>query len=115
MARSPTTADAFNAVAEPLRRQIINLLARGERSVNEIAATLGITQPQASKHLRVLKLVGLVSVREVKQQRFYTLEAKKLKPIHDWVSSFEQYWNESFARLADYLNELQEKPNEDKD
>ena len=108
MARSPTTADAFNAVAEPRRRQILNLLAAGERSVNDVAATLRVTQPQASKHLRVLREVGLVSVREEGQQRFYALNAAALKPIHDWVKTFEQFWTESFDRLADYLAEAQQ-------
>jgi DNA-binding transcriptional ArsR family regulator len=107
MARVPTTADAFNAVAEPRRRQILDLLARGERPVNDVVAALGLTQPQVSKHLRVLRAVGLVSVRGAGQQRLYKLNAEKLKPIHDWVKSFEQFWNENFDRLDEYLKELQ--------
>jgi DNA-binding transcriptional ArsR family regulator len=107
MARAPTTADAFNAVAEPRRRRILDLLAHGERSVNDLAASLRVRQPQASKHLRVLKQVGLVSVRGSGRQRLYSLNAEPLKPIHDWVRTFERFWHESLDRLADYLNELQ--------
>jgi DNA-binding transcriptional ArsR family regulator len=108
MARSATTSDAFNAVAEPRRREIIDFLARGgEWSVNDIAGALHLQQPQASKHLRVLREVGLVSVRGAGQQRFYQLHGEGLKPIHDWVKGFERFWNESFDRLADYLKELQ--------
>ena len=107
MARSPTTADAFNAVAEPRRRQILDLLATGERPVNDVVAALGLAQPQVSKHLRVLREVGLVSVRGSGRQRLYKLNAARLKPIHDWVRAYEQFWNESFDRLDDYLKELQ--------
>ena len=107
MARLATTSDVFNAVAEPQRREILTLLARGERSVTEIAGSLSLNQPQASKHLRVLKEVGLVRVREAGQQRLYRLDAGGLKPIHDWVSTFETLWSERFDRLADYLGELQ--------
>ncbi|MCE9584452.1 MAG: metalloregulator ArsR/SmtB family transcription factor [Planctomycetes bacterium] len=112
MARRPTTFDPFNAVAEPRRRKILNLLMRGERSVNGVARMLHFKQPQVSKHLRVLKQVGLVRVRGAGKQRMYRLNGKGLKPMHDWVSSFERFWNESFDRLADYLKELQseEKP-----
>jgi DNA-binding transcriptional ArsR family regulator len=115
MSRSPTTADAFNAVAEQRRRQILDLLVKGEQPVNDIVATLGLTQPQVSKHLRVLREVGLVSMRGAGQQRLYKLNAEKLKPIHDWVKTFEQFWNESFDRLDEYLKELQkEKKHDDK-
>jgi DNA-binding transcriptional ArsR family regulator len=107
MARSPTTADAFNAVAEPRRRQILDLLASGERPVNELVESLGLTQPQVSKHLRVLKEVGLVSVRDAGRQRLYRLNADRLKPIHDWVKAYERFWTESFDRLAEYLDEIQ--------
>lgn len=107
MARLPTTSDVFNAVAEPQRRAILDLLAHGEQSVNEIAESLGSKQPQVSKHLRVLKEVGLVSVRGAGQQRLYRLNGQGLKPIHDWVTPFEHLWNERLDRLADYLNELQ--------
>jgi DNA-binding transcriptional ArsR family regulator len=109
MARSATTSDAFNAVAEPRRRQILDLLARGERSVNDVAKSLRLKQPQVSKHLRVLREVGLVTVRGDGQQRLYKLNAAALKPVHDWVKAFEQFWNESFDRLDEYLRELQKK------
>ena len=110
MARSPTTADAFNAVAEPRRRQIIDLLAAGgERPVTDIAAKLRLRQPQASKHLGVLLRVKLVSVRVAGRQRLYRLNAERLKPIHDWVKSFERFWAESFDRLDEYLKELQKE------
>jgi DNA-binding transcriptional ArsR family regulator len=115
MARAATTSDTFNAVAEPIRRQILDLLAGGERSVNALAESLRVTQP--SKHLRVLREVGLVSVRGAGRQRLYRLNGEGLKPIHDWVKTFEQFWNESFDRLAEYLRELKtrEKSNERKD
>jgi DNA-binding transcriptional ArsR family regulator len=109
MARAATTSDVFNAIAEPQRREILNLLARGERSVNDMVETLRLKQPQVSKHLRVLREVGLVRVREEKQQRFYQLNSAGLKPVHDWVKPFEQLWNERFDRLEDYLNQLQNK------
>lgn len=113
MARSATTSDAFNAIAEPQRRQILNLLALGERSVNDIAGSLGFKQPQTSKHLRVLKQVGLVKVRGSGQLRLYTLNREGLKPIHDWVMTFERFWDERFDRLEEYLKALQDKENPD--
>ncbi|HJZ58425.1 MAG TPA: metalloregulator ArsR/SmtB family transcription factor [Gemmataceae bacterium] len=109
MARSPTTSDAFNAVAEPRRRQILDLLARGERPVNDVVAALGLAQPQVSKHLKVLKQVGLVRVRVSGRQRLYRLNAGRLKPIHDWVKSFERFWTERLDRLDEYLHQLQGK------
>ena len=117
MARSPTTSDAFNAVAEPRRRQILELLARGERPVNDVVESLGLAQPQVSKHLKVLRQVGLVSVRGSGRQRLYRLNAGRLRPIHDWVKSFEQFWEESLDRLDEYLHELQgkEKKNDGKE
>ena len=113
MARSPTTADAFNAVAEPRRRQILDLLATGERDVTAVVASLGLAQPQVSKHLKVLREVGLVSVRGSGRRRLYRLNAQKLKPIHDWVKSFEQFWAESFDRLDEYLKTLQKEEGTD--
>jgi DNA-binding transcriptional ArsR family regulator len=101
MARSPTTSDAFNAVAEPRRRQILDLLARGERPVNDVVESLGVGQPQVSKHLRVLREVGLVSVRGSGRQRLYRLNAERLKPIHDWVRSFEPYWERQLGRIKE--------------
>ena len=113
MARLATTADVFNAIAEPQRREILNLLRDGECSVNEIAEALDIRQPQVSKHLRVLRTVGLVGVRSDGPQRFYSLQGAGLKQIYDWVSIFERQWNERFDRLADYLNEMQAKERPD--
>jgi DNA-binding transcriptional ArsR family regulator len=109
MARAATTADAFNAVAEPRRREILDLLAGGERAVNELVELLGLTQPQVSKHLRVLREVGLVDVREEGRQRLYTLNGPALKPIHDWVSDYERTWSERFDRLDVVLEELKRK------
>jgi DNA-binding transcriptional ArsR family regulator len=109
MARAATTSDVFNAVAEPRRRQILTLLQGGEWSVNELAESLRMQQPQASKHLRVLKEVGLVAVRGAGQQRIYMLKGDGLKPIHDWVSSFAEFRSESFDRLDQYLKDLKER------
>ncbi len=109
MARASTTSDVFNAIAEPQRRDILNLLADGELSVNEIAEALDLQQPQTSKHLRVLRQVDLVSVRSEGKQRLYSLQGEALKPIHDWVSTFERTWSERFDRLDDYLNKLQQQ------
>jgi DNA-binding transcriptional ArsR family regulator len=109
MARAPTTSDAFNAIAEPQRRQILTLLKGRERSVNDLSRALRITQPRASKHLRVLREVGLVRVRGAGQQRLYGLDARGLEPIHAWVGGFEQFWNESFDRLNQYVAHLQKE------
>ncbi len=108
MARAATTADAFNAVAEPRRRQILDVLAGGERPVNDIVAVLGLAQPQVSKHLRVLREVGAVDVREDGRQRLYRLNGRALKPIHDWVKAYEQSWSERFDRLDDVLADLKD-------
>jgi DNA-binding transcriptional ArsR family regulator len=107
MARASTTSDAFNAIAEPQRRRILTLLKGHELPVNDVADALHITQSRASKHLRVLREVDLVRVREAGQQRLYSLDARGLKPIHEWVGGFEQYWSESFDRLNEYIKELQ--------
>jgi DNA-binding transcriptional ArsR family regulator len=112
MARSPTTSDAFNAVAEPRRRQILDLLIPGERPVNDMVALLGLTQPQVSKHLRVLREVGLVSVRGAGQQRLYKLNAERLKAIHDWVRTFEPFWDHQLARIKE---RAERKANESSD
>ena len=106
MARAPTTTDAFNAVAEPRRREILDVLAGGERSVNDLVTLLGLAQPQVSKHLRVLREVGLVNVRDEGRQRMYRLNGRSLKPIHDWVKNFERSWNERFEALDGVLDEL---------
>jgi DNA-binding transcriptional ArsR family regulator len=109
MPRAATTADAFNAVAEPRRRQILDLLAGGERPVNELVQLLGLAQPQVSKHLRVLREVGAVDVRDSGRQRLYRLNGHALKPIHDWVKSYEQSWSERFEAMGHVLEELKEK------
>lgn len=101
MARSPTTSDAFNAVAEPRRREILDLLARGERPVNDVVESLGLGQPQVSKHLRVLREVGLVSVRGSGRQRLYKLNAERLKPIHEWIRTFEPFWDHQLGRVKE--------------
>src|SRR5215213_340512 len=103
MARAATTTDAFNAVAEPRRREILDLLAAGERPVNELVDVLGLTQPQVSKHLRVLREVDAVDVRDSGRQRLYRLNGHALKPIHDWVKSYEASWTERFDALDDVL------------
>ena len=109
MARAATTADAFNAVAEPRRRQILDILAGGERSVNDLVALLDLAQPQVSKHLRVLREVGLVGVRDDGRQRMYRLNGQPLKPIHDWVKNYERTWNERFEALDELLEQLKGK------
>lgn len=109
MARAATTTDAFNAVAEPRRRQILDVLAGGERPVNDLVTLLGLAQPQVSKHLRVLREVGLVEVRDEGRQRMYRLNGQSLKPIHDWVSTYERSWSKRFEALDELLEELQGK------
>ena len=106
MARAATTTDTFNAVAEPRRRAILDALADGERSVNELVEQLGLAQPQVSKHLKVLREVGAVEVRDEGRRRLYRVNGEALKPIHDWVVGFEQLWNERFDRLDDVLDDL---------
>lgn len=107
MPRAATTSDAFNAIAEPQRRTILTLLKGRERSVNDISDALRISQSRASKHLRVLRAVDLVRVREAGQQRLYSLDARALRPVHQWVGGFEQFWSESFDRLNTYVQQLQ--------
>jgi DNA-binding transcriptional ArsR family regulator len=109
MARAATTADAFNAVAEPRRRQILDLLAGGERPVNDLVHQLGLAQPQVSKHLRVLREVGAVQVRGDGRQRLYRLNGRALKPIHDWVKNYERLWSERFDQLDVVLDELKKE------
>jgi DNA-binding transcriptional ArsR family regulator len=109
VARAATTTDAFNAVAEPRRRQIVDLLAGRERAVGDLVGELGLAQPQVSKHLRVLREVGLVDVRERGRQRLYRLNAAALKPIHDWVTSYEALWSERFELLDDVLEDLKKE------
>ena len=106
MARAATTADAFNAVAEPRRRQILDVLVDGERPVNDLVRELGLAQPLVSKHLRVLREVGAVDVREDGRRRLYRLNGHALKPIHDWVKDYERTWSERFDRLDAVLEDL---------
>jgi DNA-binding transcriptional ArsR family regulator len=109
MPRAATTTDAFNAVAEPRRRQILDALTGGELSVNDIVDAVPISQPQVSKHLRVLKEVGLVTSRSAGRKRIYRLDATALRPIHAWVAEYERHWNERLDRLDGYLGEVQRK------
>jgi DNA-binding transcriptional ArsR family regulator len=109
MARAATTADAFNAVAEPRRRQILDVLAGGERPVNDLAEVLGVAQPVVSKHLRVLREVGLVDRRDVGRQRIYSLDSRGLKTIHDWVKVYEQSWSRRFDRMDQVLEVMKEE------
>src|SRR6201987_4672290 len=113
MARAATTADAFNAVAEPRRRQILDVLAGGERSVHDLVDRLGLAQPQVSKHLRVLREVGAVVVREDGRRRLYRLNGAALKPVHDWVKEYEQTWSERFDLMDVVLDELKDKKERD--
>lgn len=109
MARTPTTHDPFNAIAEPKRRQVLEALGTAELSVNEIVHKLGWTQPMVSKHLGVLKQVGLVKERRVGRQRLYRVNPERLKPIYDWVSPFERFWSDRFDRLDEILQDIQKK------
>jgi DNA-binding transcriptional ArsR family regulator len=109
MARAATTTDAFNAVAEPRRRQILDLLAVGELPVNDLVARLGVAQPLVSKHLRVLREVGLVQVRDEGRQRMYRLNGESLKPIFDWVRVYERTWSKRFERMDSVLADLMEQ------
>src|SRR5438874_9382917 len=99
MPRAPTTLDPFNAVAELKRRQMLDVLMRGERPVNDLVRSLGWPQPQVSKHLGVLKKVGLVNERREGRQRLYKLNAEQLKPIHDWVKNYERFWRRQLERI----------------
>ena len=115
MARAPTTADPFNAVAEPRRRQILDVLTGGELAVNDVVHRLGLSQPQVSKHLRVLREVGAVDVREDGRQRFYRLNGEALKPIHDWIARYEETWSQRFDRLDSVLEELKKEEGDERD
>jgi DNA-binding transcriptional ArsR family regulator len=106
VARAATTSDAFNAVAEARRRQILDVIAAGELSVTDLVGRLGLPQPLVSKHLRVLRETGLVIARDDGRQRLYRLNGPALKPIYDWVRDFEQLWSERFARMDVVLAEL---------
>ncbi|MGH9040554.1 MAG: ArsR/SmtB family transcription factor [Acidimicrobiia bacterium] len=107
MARTPTTTDAFNAVAEASRRRLLDALGTGEATVGELVDRLGLSQPQVSKHLGVLRAVDLVLVRVDGKRRWYRVNGPALRPVHDWVRSFERTWNTRLDRLDDLLAELQ--------
>ena len=109
VARSSTTSDVFNAIAEARRREILDALNAGEKAVGAIVDDLSLSQPQVSKHLRVLSEVGLVSCRAEGRRRLYSLEPERLRPMHEWLAKYEQAWNERLDRMDDYLKELQEK------
>jgi DNA-binding transcriptional ArsR family regulator len=106
VARAATTTDAFNAVAEPRRRQILDLLASGERPVGDLVRGSGMSQPLVSKHLRVLREVGAVEARGEGRRRMYRLNARALKPIHDWVGGYERIWSERFDGMDAVLEDL---------
>jgi DNA-binding transcriptional ArsR family regulator len=106
VARAATTTDVFNAVAEPRRREILGALAGGERPVGDLVRELGLAQPQVSKHLRVLREVGAVDVRDDGRRRLYRLNGRALKPIHDWVSAYEALWAERFEAIDEVLDDL---------
>jgi DNA-binding transcriptional ArsR family regulator len=101
MARATTTSDAFNAVAEPRRRDILNYLVLQERSVGDIVDSLSMEQPSVSKHLRVLKDVGLVDVRRDGRRMFYRTNAEALRPLHQWTSTFERFWRHQLHRIKE--------------
>ena len=101
MPRASTTSDAFNAVAEPRRRDILNYLALQERSVNEIVDSLSIEQPSVSKHLRVLKDVGLVNVRRDGRNMFYRTNAEAIRPLHEWTQTFERFWRHQLNQIKE--------------
>jgi DNA-binding transcriptional ArsR family regulator len=109
MARARTTFDPFNAVAEPKRRKVLEAIGNKELPVNDIVDLLGWPQPMISKHLGVLKKVGLVRERRVGRQRFYRVNAEQLKPIYDWTQHFQELWDAKFDQLDKYLKELQQK------
>ena len=113
MARSSTTSDVFNAIAEAHRREILDTLITGEKAVGTIVSDLSLSQPQVSKHLRVLSEVGLVSCRAEGRRRLYSLEPARLQPFHDWLAKYEQAWNERMDRMDDYLKELQKERGSD--
>ena len=109
VARSSTTSDVFNAVAEARRREILDALMAGEKAVGAIVDDLSISQPQVSKHLRVLSEVGLVKCRAEGRHRLYSLEPERLRPLHEWLAKYEQAWNARLDRVDDYLKELQQR------
>ena len=113
MARAATTADAFNAIAEPRRREILDALAGGERAVGDLVALVGLAQPQVSKHLRVLREVGAVEVRDDGRRRLYRVNGPALKPIHDWVAPYARTWSTRLDALDDLLHDLETEDPDD--
>jgi DNA-binding transcriptional ArsR family regulator len=113
MARAATTTDVFNAIAEPRRRELLDALATGERSVSELVERLELPQPMVSKHLRVLREVGAVQVRDDGRRRLYRVDGTALKPIHDWVSNYERMWSERLQALDTVLDELKREERQD--
>jgi DNA-binding transcriptional ArsR family regulator len=109
VARSSTTSDVFNAVAEARRREVLDALITGEKAVGAIVSDLSMSQPQVSKHLRVLSEVGLVTFRAEGRHRLYRLEPARLRPLHQWLAKYERAWNDRMDRLDDYLKELQQQ------
>jgi DNA-binding transcriptional ArsR family regulator len=109
VARSSTTSDVFNAVADRHRREVLDTLIGGEKAVGEIVNDLSMSQPQVSKHLRVLSEVGLVSCRADGRRRLYRLEPAHLRPVREWLATYEQAWNDRMDRVDDYLKQLQQQ------
>src|ERR1700678_3495456 len=109
MARASTTSDVFNAIADMHRREVLDALIEGEKAVGTIASDLSMSQPQVSKHLRVLSEVGLVKCRADGRRRLYRLEPARLPPMHEWLAKYEQAWNDRLDRVEDYLKELQQE------
>jgi DNA-binding transcriptional ArsR family regulator len=109
VARSSTTLDVFNAIGEARRRDLLDTLIAGEKAVGTMATDLAMSQPQVSKHLRVLSEVGLVRCRTEGRRRLYSLESARLQPVYDWLAKYEQAWNERMDRMDDYLKDLQRK------
>ena len=105
MPRAATTSDAFNAVAEPRRREILNLLAMRERPVGELVAEMGLEQPSVSKHLRVLRDTGLVHVRREGRKKFYRTNAEAIRPLHEWTETFERFWSQQLLRIKQRAEE----------
>src|SRR2546423_12749805 len=110
MPRASTTSDAFNAVAEPRRRDILDFLALQERPVAEIVASLGLQQPSVSKHLRVLRNVGLVNVRRDGRQKLYRTNSEAIRPLHEWAATFERFWRHQLVRVKERAERQSESP-----
>ena len=109
VARSSTTSDVFNAIADGHRREVLDALIAGEKAVGEIVNDLSMSQPQVSRHLRVLSEVGLVMCRAEGRRRLYRLEPARLRPLREWLAAYEQAWNARMDRVDDYLKELQQQ------